>query len=176
MSELGKTWCFAHPIENGNRFKTEQSLDGQPFRSPIFAPMNGCVGDQALLPGQCRDSQLKTCSQDPWGYTAGELGCWGSTLCSAQPNPRGKFCCNKGTCHNLPQKPGCQAPIFRKTFPGNIVKQNFNIPTIQTLPYRLPADQIPPSKPFAWTANREIVLLRSQKPGFNLTMYKPGLV
>jgi hypothetical protein len=172
MSDLQKTWCYAQPDKDGRKFRVEESMDGQPFRSPLFAPMNGCTAEQALPPGQCREPQLQACGKDPWGWTSGELGCWGSSMCSALRNPRTQFCCKNGTCRTLPQKePGCQAPAFRRTFPGNVVKQNFNIPMLSSLPYRLPIQDIPPAKPFAWTVNRPIALIRSQRPGFDLTMY-----
>ena len=169
MAGLTETFCFVQTKPSGS-YTPEFSLDGQRFRSPIFAPMHGCVAGQALAPGQCREPQLRGCASDPWGWTAGQQGCINSTLCSPDSAP--KFTCTRGTCMTLPNKqPGCQAPAFRKTFAGNVAKSNFNLPNVQTLPYRLPASEIPAAKPFCWTANRSIALLRSPRPGFNLTMY-----
>jgi hypothetical protein len=171
MSDLQQTWCFAQPNQHGNYYR-ENSLDGQSFRSPIFAPMNGCAKGQALPAGECRTPQLKGCSTDPWGWTAGRQGCMNSTLCSPVTSPQSEFSCSQGVCRTLPnQTVGCQAPAFRKTFAGNVVKTNFNLPTFQSLDYRLPASEIPKSEPSTWTVNRNIVLIRTQKPGFDLTMY-----
>ena len=171
MADLQSTFCFAHPNKDGKNFTVENSLDGQPFRSPIFAPMNGCAAGQALPAGECREPKLQGCSRDPWGYTAGQQGCANSTLCSPAANPRSQFFCTNGTCQTLPSTPGCEAPAFRKTFAGNVVKSNFHLPNVQTIPYRLPSSEVPPAKPFCWTVNRTIELLRSPKPGFDITMY-----
>lgn len=177
MANLEKVYCFANVLPDGGNYKSEYSLDGQRFRSPIFAPMHGCQPGQQLEPGQCREPQLQACSakQDPWLWTAGQQGCRNSSLCSALSNPRAQFICKDRHCQTVipTSQAACQAVPFRRTFAGNMVKANFNIDNLASLPYRFPLDSsiVPPPTVSNWTSVPNVKLLRSNEIGFDLTMY-----
>lgn len=177
MSRLEEVYGFSHVNPDGRNYRSEFSLDGQRFRSPIFAPMHGASAEQRLAPGQCREPKLNACSakQDPWLWTAGKQGCTNSQLCSPIRDTRSQFVCKNRHCQSVPNKNfGCQAVPFRKTFAGDIVKSNYNIDNLASLPWRIsnpnPLFDLQPTVSH-WTPVPNIQLLRSTDIGFDLTMY-----